>query len=65
MRACVHPSVRTTALIERRSKGGHPKITSRGFQFLLEDLHTQLWELLLRYLGMIEVRSPRLCRAKI
>ncbi|EJU04542.1 transcription factor Tfb2 [Dacryopinax primogenitus] len=34
----------------------HPesRITSKGFQFLLEDSHTQLWELLLQYLAMSE-----------
>ncbi|KZO96539.1 transcription factor Tfb2 [Calocera viscosa TUFC12733] len=30
------------------------RITSQGFQFLLEDSHTQLWDLLLQYLAMSE-----------
>ncbi|CEH13904.1 transcription factor tfb2 [Ceraceosorus bombacis] len=32
-------------------------ITSLGFQFLLEDLNTQLWDLLLSYLTMAESRN--------
>jgi Transcription factor Tfb2 len=32
-------------------------ITARGFQFLLEDVNTQLWGLLLRYLGMVQERQ--------
>lgn len=28
----------------------HMRITSKGFQFLLEDVNTQLWDLLLVYL---------------
>lgn len=31
-------------------------ITSRGFQFLLEDVNTQLWDLLLSYLSMADAR---------
>lgn len=30
------------------------QITSRGFQFLLEDVNTQLWDLLLQYLSLAE-----------
>lgn len=30
-------------------------ITSRGFQFLLEEVNTQLWGLLLKYLELAEV----------
>lgn len=33
------------------------KITSKGFQFLLEDVNTQLWDFLLEYLEESEVRS--------
>lgn len=33
------------------------RITSRGFQFLLEDVNTQLWDLLLQYLDMAEERQ--------
>ena len=33
------------------------KITARGFQFLLEDVNTQLWDLLLKYLGLAEPRG--------
>lgn len=29
-------------------------ITSKGFQFLLEDVNTQLWDLLLEYLEQAE-----------
>lgn len=36
------------------------RITSKGFQFLLEDVNTQLWDLLLVYLEESQVRSsPR------
>lgn len=31
------------------------KISSLGFQFLLDDVNTQLWEVLLSYLRMAEV----------
>ena len=33
------------------------RITSKGFQFLLEDVNTQLWDLLLVYLDESQVRS--------
>lgn len=36
---------------------GRLAITSRGFQFLLEDVKTQLWHLLLQYLDMAEERN--------
>ncbi|KAN0064539.1 RNA polymerase II transcription factor B 52 kDa subunit [Thecaphora frezii] len=36
---------------------GRLRITSRGFQFLLEDVNTQLWHLLLQYLDMAEERN--------
>ncbi len=39
------------------SSGGGLNITSRGFQFLLEDVNTQLWDLLLQYLDMAEERN--------
>ena len=32
-------------------------ITSKGFQFLLEDTNTQLWNLLLKYLESAEERE--------
>lgn len=34
-------------------------ITSRGFQFLLEDVNTQLWDLLLQYLSDSEERNHK------
>lgn len=34
-------------------------ITSRGFHFLLQDTHSQLWQLLLGYIEMADVR-PRI-----
>jgi transcription initiation factor TFIIH subunit 4 len=37
---------------------GQLQITSSGFQFLLHTPHSQLWELLLQYLQMVEVREP-------
>ncbi|KAL7007859.1 RNA polymerase II transcription factor B 52 kDa subunit [Cystobasidiomycetes sp. EMM_F5] len=33
------------------------KITSKGFQFLLEDVNTQLWDILLRYLHSAEAKD--------
>lgn len=33
------------------------KITSKGFQFLLEDVNSQLWGILLRYLDGAEEKS--------
>src|SRR5258707_12628974 len=36
---------------------GQLQITSSGFQFLLHTPHSQLWELLLQYLQMVEVRT--------
>lgn len=30
-------------------------ITSKGFQFLLEDLHVQLWQILMYYVELREV----------
>jgi hypothetical protein len=38
-----------------RTHGG--TITSRGFQFLLEDVHKQLWDVILEYLKTAEVRT--------
>ncbi|KAI0806151.1 transcription factor Tfb2-domain-containing protein [Irpex lacteus] len=37
--------------------GSSLQITSSGFQFLLHNPHTQLWELLLQYLRMAEERQ--------
>lgn len=39
------------------------RITSKGFQFLLEDVNTQLWDLLLVYLEESQVRSFPFCRS--
>jgi hypothetical protein len=36
--------------------GAPARITSAGFQFLLQSPHEQLWEILLQYLRMAEVR---------
>lgn len=33
-------------------------ITSKGFQFLLEDRQTQVWEIMMYYLTLREVSSP-------
>jgi transcription initiation factor TFIIH subunit 4 len=33
---------------------GVPKITHKGFQFLLQDINTQVWAFLLQYLNMAE-----------
>jgi hypothetical protein len=40
---------------------GQLQITSSGFQFLLHTPHAQLWELLLQYLQMVEVRVQLSC----
>lgn len=43
--------------IQRRNGATGPLgITSRGFQFLLEDVNTQLWDLLLQYLSLASER---------
>ncbi|KZV82245.1 transcription factor Tfb2 [Exidia glandulosa HHB12029] len=39
------------------TSGTAMKITSRGFQFLLNSPHAQLWELLLHYLGLVDQRN--------
>lgn len=36
--------------------GGQLQITNKGFQFLLQDVNTQVWAFLLQYLDMAEVR---------
>jgi transcription initiation factor TFIIH subunit 4 len=41
----------------RETCRGQLQITSSGFQFLLHTPHAQLWELLLQYLQMVEVRQ--------
>ncbi|KAG0218766.1 RNA polymerase II transcription factor B subunit 2 [Mortierella sp. GBAus27b] len=37
-----------------RHEFGVPKITHKGFQFLLQDINTQVWAFLLQYLNMAE-----------
>ncbi|KAJ1020638.1 hypothetical protein NDA16_004031 [Ustilago loliicola] len=53
--------LRRSNLMQPRSTSGSGSgglnITSRGFQFLLEDVNTQLWDLLLQYLDMAEERN--------
>lgn len=39
------------------SNSKHLNITSEGFQFLLQDVNSQLWALLLQYLRMTEERN--------
>ncbi|CAO1622347.1 unnamed protein product [Sympodiomycopsis kandeliae] len=41
---------------ESVSSSNKLEITSRGFQFLLEDVNTQLWDLLLQYLALADSR---------
>lgn len=36
---------------------GQLQITNKGFQFLLQDVNTQVWAFLLQYLDMAEVRN--------
>lgn len=48
-----HPSIQ---LIKFTVSGSALQITSAGFQFLLHDPHAQLWDLLLEYLHMAEVK---------
>lgn len=35
------------------------QITNKGFQFLLQDVNTQVWAFLLQYLNMAEVNIDR------
>ncbi|ETS59826.1 hypothetical protein PaG_06127 [Moesziomyces aphidis] len=51
--------LRRSNLMQSRSAAATASlnITSRGFQFLLEDVNTQLWHLLLQYLDMAEERN--------
>ncbi|CCU99623.1 unnamed protein product [Malassezia sympodialis ATCC 42132] len=44
-------------LMQRGSAGEDLNITSLGFQFLLQDVNSQLWALLLHYLSMAEERN--------
>ncbi len=55
------PGNRPDAVIQLLSKSGLMvkaekglRITSKGFQFLLQDLHLQVWSLLLQYLDLAE-----------
>lgn len=44
---------------QQQSRRASPQslgITARGFQFLLEDLNTQLWDILLQYLALASAR---------
>lgn len=41
----------------RRSGSSQLTITSKGFQFLLEDRQTQVWQILIYYLTQREVSS--------
>lgn len=41
------------------------QITSRGFQFLLEDVGTQQWDLMLNYLRLAPVRPPSASRSRL
>jgi hypothetical protein len=41
--------------IADRLRQGRRRITSEGFQFLLQSPHTQLWEFMLSYLRMMAV----------
>lgn len=42
-------------LMEESSTTGEYKITNEGFQFLLQEVNSQLWTLLLQYLKMTEM----------
>ncbi|PWY99879.1 transcription factor Tfb2 [Testicularia cyperi] len=48
---------RSNLMQPRSGSSSSLNITSRGFQFLLEDVNTQLWDLLLQYLDMAEERN--------
>jgi transcription initiation factor TFIIH subunit 4 len=37
------------------AEAGGLQITNKGFQFLLQDVNTQVWAFLLQYLDMAEV----------
>lgn len=53
----VAPGAHSAYLAHRTKSLRSLTITSKGFQFLLEDVNTQLWSLLLRYLEEAKV-SP-------
>ncbi|KAF1804660.1 transcription factor TFIIH complex subunit Tfb2 [Mucor lusitanicus] len=42
-------------LMQSSSETGQLQITNKGFQFLLQDVNTQVWAFLLQYLDMAEV----------
>ncbi|KAI8362599.1 RNA polymerase II transcription factor B subunit 2 [Blakeslea trispora] len=42
-------------LMQTSSETGQLQITNKGFQFLLQDVNTQVWAFLLQYLDMAEV----------
>ncbi|KDN50836.1 RNA polymerase II transcription factor B subunit 2 [Tilletiaria anomala UBC 951] len=51
------PSVAGPSTFSGTNRATSLKITARGFQFLLEDVNTQLWDLLLQYLALAEPRG--------
>ncbi|PWN19820.1 putative TFB2-TFIIH subunit [Microstroma glucosiphilum] len=48
--------LRRSDLMQRVEDSNRLGITSRGFQFLLEDVNTQLWDILLQYLSLSNQR---------
>ncbi|CEG82506.1 Putative Transcription initiation factor TFIIH subunit 4 [Rhizopus microsporus] len=46
---------RSKLMQESSDNGGQLQITNKGFQFLLQDVNTQVWAFLLQYLDMAEV----------
>lgn len=46
-----------SGLIGSKIRNGKHQITSKGFQFLLNDVQIQLWNLLLEYLNLAEIRQ--------
>ncbi|KAI8637144.1 RNA polymerase II transcription factor B subunit 2 [Parasitella parasitica] len=42
-------------LMQSSAESGQLQITNKGFQFLLQDVNTQVWAFLLQYLDMAEV----------
>ncbi|CEP07666.1 hypothetical protein [Parasitella parasitica] len=42
-------------LMQKSHESGQLQITNKGFQFLLQDVNTQVWAFLLQYLDMAEV----------
>ena len=41
----------------RMDDGGRPVITAEGFKFLFQDIHSQIWQIIIAYLEGVEQRG--------